>query len=227
MVMRILFVFLFFTLISCTKSGCKDRWDNSRDGWSPLMLAIYNDDPDDYTKLIEQNVDLNFVSESPNTNWNLTAIEVAIFKDNDSAVKKLLLTGKISNPEKYFMQACGQNSASTVDLLIKYGANPNEILDNGYSVLMMSASFGSLEVLESLLKNGANPNQKRNTDGMTALMLATSNGEPKKVKLLLEYGAKKDTKDLNGETALDNVKYLNQDEKISKKTIDELRMLLK
>ncbi len=227
MVMRITFVFLFFTFISCTKNGCKDRWDNSRDGWSPLMLAIYDDDPEEYTKLIEQNVDLNFVSEDPNTNWNLTAMEVAIFKDNDSAVKKLLATGKVTNPEKYFMHACGQNNASTVGLLLKYGANPNETLDNGYSVLMMSASFGSLEVLECLLKNGANTNQKRSTDGMTALMFASSNGEPKKVKLLLKYGAKKDTKDLNGKKALDNVEYLIQDEQISKKSIDELKMLLK
>jgi ankyrin repeat protein len=223
--MRIIYTFLFFALISCTNSG-KEKWDDCRDGWSPLMDAIYNDETEEFTELINKNVDVNFVSESKNSNWHLTAIEIAIFKENDFAVKKLLSTNKVSHPEKFLMLACGGENAKIVRLLIEYGANPNETLDNGYSVVMMASSFGSTKVLECLLKNGANPNNRNLDKSMTALMYATSNSEPEKVKLLLNFGAKKETKDQNGKTALDYVDDLEKDTKSSRKSIVELRELL-
>jgi ankyrin repeat protein len=225
--MRILFSFLFFILIGCSSHSGKEKWDDCQDGWSPLMLAIYNDEIDDFIELIKKNVDINFVSESENSNWHLTAIEIAIFKENDFAVKKLLSTNKVSHPEKFLMLACGGENAKIVRLLIEYGANPNETLDNGYSVIMMASSFGSTKVLECLLKNGANPNNRNLDKSMTALMYATSNSEPEKVKLLLNFGAKKETKDQNGKTALDYVDDLEKNPEVSRKNIDELRWLLK
>lgn len=222
--MRIIFTFLFFALISCTNSG-KEKWDDCRDGWSPLMDAIYNDDTDEFTELINKNADVNFVSESENSNWYLTAIEVAIFMENDFAVKKLLLTGKVSHPEKFLMLASAGKSANTIHLLIKYGANPNETEDNGYTATMMASSFGSSKVLECLLKNGADSNKTKFVDRTSALMLASSDIE--KVKLLLKYGAKKDIKNLDGETALDFAKHLRPNENLSQNTINELRELLK
>jgi ankyrin repeat protein len=92
---------------------------------------------------------------------------------------------------------------------------------------MSASSFGSTKVLECLLKNGANPNKTRFIDGMSALMFATMNAEPEKVKLLLNYGAKKETKDLNGKTALDYVDDLENNSEISRQNIDGLRELLK
>lgn len=125
------------------------------------------------------------------------------------------------------MAACGQKSALIIDLLIKYGANPNDTLENGYAVSMMAASFGSYEVLEELLKHGANVEQTRKVDGMTTLMFAAFNGDLKKVKLLLDNGADKFAKDKNGKTALGYVDDIYERLNVSEKTKNELRQLLK
>ncbi|WP_416233867.1 ankyrin repeat domain-containing protein [Faecalibacter sp. LW9] len=61
---------------------------------------------------------------------------------------------------------------------------------------MNAASFGSVEIVECLLNNGAKVNQKRDVDGITPLMFATINGDVKKVKFLLAYGADKYSKDI-------------------------------
>ena len=221
------FLLLIFTLTSLTTFAHKEKWDDNKKDWSPLMLAIYNGQTDKVNKLIEQSVDVNFITSGTNSNWRLTALEVAIRKDNDVAVETLLSTNKISKPETYLMTACGQKSAKTIQLLIKYGANPNETLENGYSVSMMAASFGSFEVLECLLKNGANIKQTRKIDGMTILMFAAFNGDTKKVKLLLDLGADKYVKDSNGKTALDYVDQIYEHLKISETTKAQLRQLLK
>lgn len=181
-------------LLAFTASAHKERWDENREGWSPLMRAVYYGQTSKYLKLIEEGADLNFVSSTSESNWHLTALEVAIFKDNEVAVRILLETNKISKPGTHLMTAAGQKSALNVERLLRYGANPNDTLDNGYSVLMMAASFGSFDVFETLLRHGAKTDQTRKIDGMTALMLAAFNGQPKKVKLLLDYGANKSRK---------------------------------
>ena len=191
------------------------------------MIAIYNGQEEKVNKLIEQNVDVNFITSGTNSNWRLTALGVAIRKDNDVAVETLLSTNKVSKPETYLMTACGQKSAKTVQLLIKFGANPNDTLENGYSVSMMAASFGSFEVLECLLKNGANLKQTRKVDGMTILMFAAFNGDDKKVKLLLDFATDKYVKDKNGKVALDYVDQIYEHLKVSEKTKTKLRQQLK
>jgi len=158
------------------------------------MRAIYYGQTSKYLKLIDEGADVNFVSSTSESNCHLTALEVAIFKNNEVAVRILLETNKISKPETYLMAAAGQKSALNVERLLKYGANPSDTLANGYSVLMMAASFGSFDVFETLLKHGAKTDQARKIDGMTALMLAAFNGQAKKVKLLLDYGANKTLK---------------------------------
>lgn len=225
--MNKIFILLFFAFTSLTTFAHKTKWDDNKTSWSPLMLAIYNGNTDKFTKLIEQNVDVNFITPGTNNNWRLTALDVAIRKDNEVAVKKLLLTKKISKPGTYLMIACGQKSALIIDLLIKYGANPNDTLENGYAVSMMAASFGSYEVLDELLKHGANVEQTRKVDGMTTLMFAASNGDLKKVKLLLDNGADKFVKDKNGKTALCYVDDIYERLNVSEKTKNELRQLLK
>jgi len=221
------FLLILFTLTSLTTFAHKERWDDNKNDWSPLMIAIYNDQKDKVTDLISQNVDVNFITPGTNSNWRLTALDVAIRKDNEFAVEKLLLTNKISKPESFMMTASGQKSAKTIELLIKYGANPNDTLANGYSVLMMAASFGSFEVLECLLKNGAKVNQTRNFDGITPLMFAAFNGDVKKVKLLLDYGANKYSRDKSGDTALNYVDRIYERLNVSDTTKAELRQLLK
>jgi len=226
-IMKRTFFLILFTLTSLTTFAHKEKWDDNKKDWSPLMIAIYNGQEEKVNKLIEQNVDVNFLTSGTNSNWRLTALGVAIRKDNDVAVETLLSTNKVSKPETYLMTACGQKSAKAVQLLIKFGANPNDTLENGYSVSMMAASFGSLEVLECLLKNGANLKQTRKVDGMTILMFAAFNGDDKKVKLLLDFAADKYVKDKNGKVAIDYVDQIYEHLKVSEKTKTKLRQQLK
>lgn len=220
--------FLILLILATSSSFAnKEKWDDNKQDWSELMIAIYNGQTSKYLELINQGVDVNFITPGTHSNWRLTAMEVAIRKDNVNAVKALLETNKIEHPEEFLMTASGQDSGLTIDLLIKFGANPNDTLKNGYSALMMAASFGSYEVLERLLKHGANVYQTRKVDGITALMLAVYNGQTEKVKLLLDYKADKYTKDKNGASALNYVDRINSLLNVNEETKTELRNLLK
>jgi len=201
----------------------KERWDDNKKDWSKLMVAIYNGQTEIFKNLIKQGVDVNFESKET----SLTALEVAIRKENEVAVKTLLETKKIKNVQSYLMTACAQQNVSNVNQLIEYGAEVNVTLSNGYSVLMSAASFGSYEIVETLLKHGAEINHKREVDGITALMLATFNGDVKKVKLLLSYNADKYITDKNGKTALNYVDMIYERLNIRESTKNELRQLLK
>ncbi|MCW3071245.1 MAG: hypothetical protein JWO44_1135 [Bacteroidetes bacterium] len=223
---NIIALFLLFSVsLSCFSN--KEAWDDNKDDWSELMLAIYKGQTAEYKKLISEGSDVNFITPGTHSNWSLAAMDVAIRKSNAEAVRILLATHKIKEPGSYMMTACGESSAEIIELLISNGGNPNETLDNGYSVLMMAASFGSAEVLECLLKHKANVNQVRYVDGITPLMLAAFNGEPEKVKLLLAHGADKSRMDKNGKTALGYVDGIYEYLKISGSTKAKLRELLK
>jgi len=169
------------------------------------MLAIYDHQTTTVKKLVRENVDLNYISKTKNNSWQLTALEVAIRIDDADTVNLLLATKKIAPLGKAFMVACGQDNEQIVELLIGYGANPNEELPNGYSASMMAINFGSIKILEALLKNGVNPNHKK-SGGMTLLMFAAYNCHLEKAKLLLKNGAKKEITDSKGQTALDYAK---------------------
>lgn len=225
--MKRAFLLLIFILFTYTSFAHKEKWDDNKEDWSPLMLAIYNNQTSKIEKLLKQNVDLNYISIGKHSNWELTALEVAIRKENDKIVEKLLSTKRVSKAETFLMTACGQQNVKTVELLLKYGANPNESLENNYSVSMMATSSGSIEILECLLKNGASVNQSRKTDGMTALMFATFCGDINKVKLLISYNADKYLRDKNGKTALEYVDKIYDRYKISESTKKELKEQLK
>jgi len=219
-------VLILFLFTSLSTSAHKEKWDDNKQNWSPLMLAIYKGETKEFKKLIEKNVDVNYKTNSKNSNWNLTPLDIAIRKNNEIAVSSLLLTNKILHPEKYLMTAAAQNSVEIINLLIKYGANPKETLENGYSVLMMATGFGSQEVFECLLKNGADPNQAK-SNGMTVLMLAAYDSKMEKIKLLLKYGAKKDIKDSRGLTALDYFNKYSAIRNVSEEDKKEIKELLK
>jgi ankyrin repeat protein len=224
--MKKIWSLLLISLTTFTVMAQKEKWDDYKEDWSPLMLAIYNGQLEKIDILLAEKVDVNFSTSGSNSNWQLTALDVAIRKDNEIAVEKLLSTHKIANPETYLMTASGQKSAKNVQLLIDYGANPNQTLENGYAVAMKAASFGSYDILECLLKNGANIHQTRKVDGMTILMFAAFNGEPEKVKLLLDWGADKSVQDLNGKRAYDYVDQMYEHLNVSNTTKAELKQLL-
>ena len=223
---KILLILLLFFLNAICFANI-ERWDEIKKEWSPLMIAIYKNHLKETIILIKNGADVNFETPGIERSRKLTAIEIAIFKENDVALSILLHTNKIVHAEKFIFTAADQNNPRIINLLILYGAKANDTLENGYSPLMAAASFGSNEVLECLLKYGANVKQTRQVDGITALMLAAFNGHLQKVKLLLSYKADKNFKDKNGKTALNYVDAIYPSLKVNEKTKEELRILLK
>ena len=199
----------------------KDRWDAHKDNWSELMLAVYKGNTKKVNELISSGVDLNYIAKKERSEFQLTALEVALRKENEVAVQLLLATNKINHPENLIFVACAGNSVPNVELLLKYGGSPNDTLQNGYSALFMAINFGSNEVVEYLLKHGAKVNQ---SNGMTALMFAVSSGYVKKVSILLAFGADKKIKDSNGKTAIDYLDKTYADVRENSKA--EIRKLL-
>jgi ankyrin repeat protein len=82
--------------------------------------------------------------------------------------------------------AIRKGEASAVSKLLRQGASPDAMDQDGTPALMLAALYGGADCVKALLDGGANPNATNKT-GATALMWAVPN--PEKVKLLVARGA--------------------------------------
>ena len=139
----------------------------------------------------------------------------------------LIATDSIIDLKDYIRLASVQENALILEEIIKSGGNVNDTLENGHSVLMYSASFGSVKVFETLLKNGSDVHQTRKIDNWNALLLATFNGELAKVRLLLEYGADKAHKDSKGRVPYDLIDSIYDRHNVASNDKEELKRILK
>ena len=201
----------------------RDRWDDYKVDWTPLMCAIYYNQTALRDSLIQAGVDVNEASKW----YKITALTVAIRKQDFCSVKALLETDRITDIDGYLFTACAYQDVNIVQLLIEHGAKPDSVWQHGHSPLMSAATYGSIEIVKLLLETKINIDQQRTVDGLTALMLAVSKGHIDKVKLLLEHGADKNILDKNGESAYDSIDYGIHRGFVSEEVAEELRILLK
>jgi ankyrin repeat protein len=213
-------ILLLIFLVSSLCFSQKEKWDKNKEDWTPLMLAIYEGKNEEVSRLILQNVDVTYRKKH---HWPLNALHIAIMSENIFAVKKLIKTDKFKEITFYLEMACDVNNIEIVEFFIELGANVNEISENGHTILLSSCTSGSVEIVRCLLKNGAKINHQRKVDGITALMLAAFNGNVEKVDILLEFGADKYLKDLNGDIAADYVDQIYPRKKISDWTKIQLK----
>jgi ankyrin repeat protein len=211
----IILLFLYATNVMAYKG----KWDEDKKDWTPLMCVIYHGCSDCRDEFISQGVNINEI-----TNSKMTALDIAIKLQDVESMNALLKTKQVINIDKYMISACSGHSVNVVQLLIQYGANPHNSSDNNYSPLMGAVSFGSIEIMKLLIECHVDLNQQRITDGITALMLATYNGDLDKVKLLLESGANKNQLDKNGKNASAYIDKITN--VITNETEKELRRLL-
>lgn len=204
---------IFFLLTSFQEPSLK--WDYDKREWSPLMLSIYNGETDKFSKLIKRSKNVTYVAYSKSSGWELTALDIALFMNNDLAVSKLLKTKKFKKLDMYLFKAASYGNDKIIDLLLDYGANGNYLYEkSNFTPLMMAVNNGSIDVLTTLLKRVPECINKKNKNGTTALMFACKRLEIEKVKVLLEYKADVNLKDIIGKTAVD---YLSKDYTFSEK----------
>lgn len=96
--------------------------------------------------------------------------------------------------------AAGYGQNSTVEFLIKSGADPNQKAPGGKTALMFASSKGFFHVVKSLIIEGANINDVDEI-GNTALMYAAHRDQALVVQELLRNGADLSIMNTYGQTA--------------------------
>ena len=86
-----------------------------------------------------------------------------------------------------------------VELLLKFGADPNKKDASNYTSLLRQAMYhGFVDVVPTLLRYGANPNKSDGDDGFSPLRQAIHQGFADVVPTLLRYGANPNKSDGDG-----------------------------
>jgi Protein of unknown function (DUF3592)/Ankyrin repeats (3 copies) len=87
-----------------------------------------------------------------------------------------------------------------MEALLKKGADPNTVANNGVTLLMLAARRGSMHNIDLLLQYGADVNQRdetsNNNRGDTALLVALHTGREDVMVRLLQAGARLDVRNM-------------------------------
>lgn len=84
------------------------------------------------------------------------------------------------------------NSSECIRLLVKKGANVNQVTFTGYTPLHYATSIGCTQIAAYLLQQGARQDM-RCTNGLTPLFLAVQNGNIDTVRCLLRHAHANDS----------------------------------
>jgi len=177
----------------------------NKGGWTPLYLATDNRDIEggDYP-VPKPDVDhLEFITflldhdADPN----------ARAKDNTLTRTIFTMQWFYENGATPFVRAAQSSDVALMQLLLDYGADPFIATENGDTALTASAGIGWVEgvtyerspdenvkAVRMLLDLGLDPNG-RNREGRTALMGAALKGRSEVVQMLVDRGARLDTRD--------------------------------
>lgn len=102
------------------------------------------------------------------------------------------------------LAAARQGNTDAADLVLPFGANPNQADPvSADTALMIAAEQDHVEMVKMLLSYGAEPNLISRKSGNSALHTACRNGKPRSTRALLEAGAFVDIqRPTTGETPL-------------------------
>lgn len=125
---------------------------------------------------------------------NMTPLMLCCVLGKDDMAKILIDAGADVNfrskatGESCILVASRNNAIKVVELLLKSGANVNDLDNQSHSPLMYAAHLDSPEIVELLLKNGANT-ELRDKEGTTAIIMAARIGAVSCMKMLIEAKA--------------------------------------
>jgi ankyrin repeat protein len=177
----------------------------NKGGWTPLYLATDNRNIEggDYPVPQPDMDHLEFIKVllDHGANPNLRA--------KDDTLTRTIFTMQwfFEAGATPFVRAAQSGDSELMKLLLAHGADPNLATDFGDTALSAAAGIGwvegvtyehsvpeNLEAVRLLLNLGLNPNSA-NHDGRTPLMGAALKGRSDVVRLLVDHGAKLDTRD--------------------------------
>lgn len=181
-------------------------------GLSPIMVAAYHQEPAIASFLADKTVALTIFEACATGKINnilrllardpqlvnaysddgFQALGLASYFGHLDAVEYLIKAGApINSPAHNELKAAPIQSAAAagytkiVDLLLKYGADPNMREQGGYTPLHAAAQNGDVEMIKTLIYGGADLDTKSN-DGKIPLDLALEAGHQEAAKLLQE-----------------------------------------
>jgi len=177
----------------------------NKGGWTPLYLATDN-------RNIEGG---DYPVPKPDMD-HLELIKLLLDKgaDPNARVKDNTLTRTIFTMQWFyedgataFIRAAQSSDTELMKLLLQYGADPKAVTANGDTALTAAAGIGwvdgvtyerspkeNVEAIRMLLDLGLDPNQA-NREGRTPLMGAALKGRTEVIQLLVDRGAKLETRD--------------------------------
>ncbi|QOR34308.1 ankyrin repeat domain-containing protein [Clostridium sp. 'deep sea'] len=161
----------------------------------PIQLAIENEDIDMINLLTQYETDIN----------KIKALAIAITTENLNVIETLLKNGADPNCCKEVLPlqlAIDIGDFEIFTLLAEYGANLNNIANNGFfhkqlfklgyqnnsKGYIASLEDGNYDAIEIYLKEGFDPNLNIKFDNYPLLIVASHN-EFNLIKLLIEHGA--------------------------------------
>ncbi len=203
----ILLMFFFISLF-----GCKNI-ENSEENQLKLVEAVKIKDIKLVNELLDKGVDVNINKISNKKILYPITYSVSKTFNNFEITELLIKNGaKINETDRglnCFTVALNNLDENILKLLLKNGANINILdINYGFTPLMNLCMFKKaksedvLRIAGFLVENGSNIDMQ-SKDGLTALIVATSEGNIEMVKFLLKNGANKDLKDKEGLKAID------------------------
>lgn len=161
--------------------------DPNEEGTTPLSVAAVNG----HKKIVEALLESH--AKVDHTNDGFTPLYLASFMGHDDIVNLLLDRGAKIDQQNTFNRltplcaAISHRNLETVELLLKRGANPNLVVGESFTALMLAAFNGYVEIVKTLLAWGAKTDLT-NDLGDTALRGAWGNEHDSTVDLLLDSG---------------------------------------
>ena len=202
-----------------------------RIGWTPLHVAIKNDEVERATTMVRNGADVNARAANGQTplhiaaargdlgavqallgwkadpgktdNAGMTPMKLAVNVDSPWTVLALAAAGATPStlPEATFA-----DRADLVDIFLrKHPASVNKWPQSSETPLHQAAILGYVDVVKALLAHGANVDARDSTE-YTPLHEAVRYHHPDVVKVLVEHNADRKAKSSDGKTALDYAK---------------------
>lgn len=170
-------------------------------GWTPLMVALFEGREDVALFLIKKGANVNFSDRS-----GYRPIHWAAFKGYTTVIDEIVARNGDVNVETDYgwtalLQAASLGHVATVESLLRHGAMPNSRDKEGAAALHKAASNDHAIVARALLRGGA-ARDLGGPDQATAMHIAARLGHDDTVEALLELGCSQAVKDGRGATPL-------------------------